>query len=154
MVVCLVIILANIELYYNEHRCRFDAQMPKKCLVIMPKDSGLEFPIYVYNKSKVKKRDLDYQLGYNSNDYIKRQVPEHVASKITGPIREIASGIKRIPTTKMPVNALYSSLGKSDAVISSANPLMYTDANDYRILIHKHDALAEAFIANGRLYIL
>lgn len=154
IIVLMVIILANVELYYNKSHCKYCTDIPKYSMVILPKYSGLNYPVYVYDKSKIKRRDIDYQLGYNSNDYIKKRIPEHVASKIATPIKEITSNIKNISKTKTPINTLYSSLGKSDDVIGNANPLSYTDASNFRMLISKKDALTEAFFAGNKLFFL
>lgn len=153
-IVLLVIVLANIELYYNKNNCKYSTTIPKGCLVIMPKESGLKYPAYVYDKKKMKKRDLNYQLGYNADDYVKRKIPEHIASKISFPIREIINGIKKIPKTKTPINTLYSSLGKTNDLIGNIDPLAYTDLSNLRILIHKFDLKTEAFTAGGRLYFI
>ena len=151
----MVIILANVELYYNKVHCKYYVDTPKPSMVILPKHySGLNYPIYIYDKSKIKKRDLDYQLGFNSNNYIKKKIPEHVASKIATPILEITSGIKNISKTKTPINTLYSSVGKSDSVIGNANPLTYTDTSNFRMLVSKNDALTEAFFAGGKLFFI
>ena len=154
IVVLLVVILANVELYYNKSHCKYKVEMPKVSLVIMPQMSGLKHPLYIYDKSKIKKRDIDYQLGYNSNEYVKKRIPEHVASKIASPIMEITSNIKSIPNSKMPINTLYSSLGMSDTVIGNVNPLTYTDTSNYRMLIHNEDLRTEAFVAGRNLYII
>lgn len=152
IVVLMVIILANVELYYNKIHCKYYVDMPKQSMVILPKHSGLNYPVYVYDKSKIKKRDLDYQLGFNSNNYIKKKIPEHVASKIATPILEITSGIKNLSKTKTPINSLYSFLGKSDDVIGNANPLTCIDTSNFRMLVNKNDALTEAFFAGGKLF--
>lgn len=150
----IVVLLANIELWYNKRKCKCKTNMPKISTVIMPNTSGMSKPIYVYNKDKIKKRDLDFQLGFNDNDYIKKKIGEHVASKIAVPLRDIFGGILNVPKSKTPINTLYNSLGKSDEALLTANPLTFTDANKYRMLISKADAMNEAFIAGGVLYFI
>ena len=153
MIVTLIIfILAVIELMINKHRCRYSVDVPKKCLVIMPRDSGFHEPIYIYDKSKIRKPYLDFGLGYRDCDYVKVKIPEHVASKVMKPINTIGEILKEIPHSKTPINDLYNSIGMSDNVISSANPLTYNDTNNYRMLIARKDSKCETFIANGKLY--
>lgn len=153
-VVLIVIILANIELYYNESHCRYKTIIPKKLVIISSKELGITHPVYVYNKTKIKRTDITYQLGFDESKYVKKKIPEHVASKIFSPIRDIGVGIKTIPKTRMPINTLYSSLGKSDEVIGNVNPLTYVDTSDYRMLIHKNDEGIEAFFASDMLYFI
>lgn len=155
MIISLIIfILAVIELMVNKHRCRYSIDIPKRYIVIMPRDSGLHEPVYIYDKSKVKKHDIDYKLGYRDSDYVKVKVPEHVVSKVLRPINTISNNLKELPNSKTPINDIYNSLGMSDSVINSANPLTYNDVSNYRMLIARKDSKCETFIANGKMYFI
>lgn len=152
VIVIIIIGLANLELYVNKYNCMASVSLSKDSSVLLPEYTGFMDPIYVYNSKKVKRRDLDYQLGYNEKNYIKKQIQEHVASKISSPLKELGALLKKIPKSKTPINTLYSTFGKSGEIISSADPLSYNPLSGYKMLTSIRDG-ADAFIANDKLYI-
>ena len=152
-IVITIIILANLELYMNKRNCIFSVSLSKDSSVFLPEYTGFMDPVYVYNSKKIKKRDLNYQVGYNEGKYIKKNIQEHVASKISNPLKELGSLLKKIPKSKTPINTLYSTFGKSGEIINTADPLSYNPLSGYKMLTSIRDG-ADAFIANDKLYVI
>ena len=152
IIVIVIIALANLELYINKHNCMASVSLSKDSSVLLPEYTGFMDPVYVYNSKKVKRRDLDYQLGYNEGKYIKKHIQEHVASKISNPLKELGILLKKIPKSKTPINTLYSTFGKGGEIISTADPLSYNPLSGYKMLTSIRDG-ADAFIAYDKLYI-
>ena len=153
IIVLIVILLANLELYINKRNCAVSVSLSKDTNVLLPEYTGFMDPIYIYNSKKIKRRDLNYQLGYNEGKYIKKHVQEHVASKISNPLKELGLLLKKIPKSKTPINTLYSTIGKSSEIINTADPLSYNPLSEYKMLTSIRDN-AEVFIADNKLYII
>lgn len=153
IIVIIIILLANLELYINKRSCVVSVSLSKDSSVLLPEYTGFMDPVYIYNSKKVKKRDLNYQLGYNERKYITKKIQEHVASKISNPLKELGTLLKKIPKSKTPINTIYSTFGKSGEIISKADPLSYNPFSEYKMLTSVRDG-ADAFIADNKLYIV
>ena len=153
IIVLIIIALSNLELYINKRNCVVSVSLSKDSSVLLPEYTGFMDPVYIYNSKKVKRRDLDYQLGYNEGKYTKKHIQEHVASKISNPLKELGTLLKKIPKSKTPINTIYSTFGKSGEIISTADPLSYNPLSEYNMLTSLRDD-ADAFIADNKLYIV
>ena len=152
IVVVVIALLGNLELFINKRNCVVSVPISKDSNTLLPEYTGFKDPIYVYNSKKVKRKDLDYKLGYTEDKYIKKPIQEHIASKITHPLKELGAILKKVPKSKMPLNTLYSSFGKGGELINTADPLSYNSLSGYKMLTSTRDN-AEAFIAGNKLYI-
>lgn len=149
----IIMLLANLELYFNKRNCALSVSLSKDSSVLLPEHTGFMDPIYIYNSKKIKRRDLDYQLGYNERQYVKKRVQEHVASKISNPLNELGILLKKIYKTKTPINTLYSTLGKSGEILNTVDPLSYNPLSEYRMLTSVRDNV-DAFMADNKLFIV
>ena len=151
-IVLMVILLSRIELYINERKSMISVSVLKNSCVLLPSYTGLKDPVYIYNSNKVKKKDLRYEGGYVKSEYVKKDIHEHVASKIFTPLNDLGKLLKSIPKSKMPLNSIYLTLSKSGEIINTADPLSYNSLSGYRLLTSKRDNV-EAFIAHNKIYI-
>lgn len=149
----IALLLSIIEAYSINHRCVTRIDVPKNVVVIEPNGVVRE-PIYVYNKKKVKRKDIPYKKGFNDKKYEKRKISEHVGSKIICATANVIKGLVSVVTSKTPIDTLYNSLGKSDGVVSNANPLKYEDDSNIRLLVHKKDRDLGFVILNGKIVVL
>lgn len=152
-VIILVILLANVELYFNKRNSIYVVELSKDCVVLLPKNTGFMDPVYIYNPKKIKKRDLSFEIGYNERNYIKKSIYEHIASKISKPLKELGNVLMSIPKSKTPLNTLYSTIGKSGEIMSTMTPTSYDPSSGYKMLTSIRDS-AEAFVAGNKLYVL
>ena len=152
-VVVIVIILAIIELEINKSHSRLSFALLKDYDVIMPDISGCYDPIYIYNAKRMKRREIKLMPMYSPNDYEKKKIETHVASRITNELRKWWRIIKGIPSSNMPINMIYSAIGKSGNFISSMDPLYYNPYSNFRILTSKRDNV-EAFVSGGKIHII
>lgn len=151
IVLCLfVLLIANIEMLINEYSSVYDVEVPKKYIIV--KNDLFKKPVYIYNKDKVHKHDIHYLSGYNENEYTKKYISEHVASKLNNPIKELFTSLADVPWSKTPINTLYKSLSKSDDIINNVNPLIDIPKNNIYMLISLEDNNKETFISNNRIY--
>lgn len=170
MVVLIIVVMAHLELAWNTHHSRCIMSLPKTFVKIAsPKETfnvksadgfiagsstdTLSKPVYIYNKNKLSRKTLATSEGFDINEYDKRIVHEHVASKIMNPVREIFNGIGHLSKTKTPIDTIYNCLGNSDSIIGNVNPLTYADDSGYRMLVPKGEII-EGFFANGSLFIV
>lgn len=149
----IVVILANIELYINKKRCAISLTLSKNSDILMPEKTGFADPIYIYNSKKMKRKELNYLPGYDENKYVKKKLDEHVASKISRPFKELTKTLASIPKSKTPINAIYSSMGKSGEIINTIDPLSYNSFSNYKMLTSIRDN-AEAFVSENKVYII
>lgn len=152
IILIIVFILAHIELSVNKY-FSYCAIPLDNSMVLLPEDTGLHDPLYIYNCKKVKRNDLDYQLGYNQNVYTKKKIHEHLASKMSKPLLDALKTFRTIPKSKLPLHSFYSSLNKSSELINAVDPTSYNTSSNYNMLTSKRDN-AEAFIANDVVYII
>lgn len=152
-VITIVIILAIIELEINKRRAIISFALLKDYDVIMPDISGCYDPIYIYNAKRMKRREVKLMSMYSQNDYEKKKIETHVASRITNELRKWWRIIKGIPSSNMPINTIYSAIGKSGNFISSMDPLYYNPYSNFRILTSKRDDV-EAFVSGGKIHII
>lgn len=149
----IVIILSNVELSHSKRSSALSMELPKTSFTIDPNKFGTKYPITIYNTNLIKRRQLKLQTNADIL-YVKHEVPVHIASKITQPIKDMWSIVKTLPFTKMPINTLYSGLNKSDTLLTTINPLINPDKGKYRMLIAKEDVgKVEAFI-DDKLYFI
>ena len=153
VVALVVLVMANLELYLNKRRSFATIAANKYSNILLPKDTGLMDPVYVYNSKKIKRRDLNYQVGYSTRMYSKRTIHEHIASRVMRPIKEFFYILKSIPKSYSPINTLYTSFGKSGEVLNNADPLTFNPLSDYKILSSKRDNV-EAFFSDGKIYLV
>ena len=148
-----VILLANIELYFNKKHCVLSLTLSKNTNTLMPENTGFMDPIYIYNSKHIKRRDINYQPGYNERQYVKKTLDEHVASKISHPFKDLTKLLASIPKSKTPINDLYSTVGKSGEIINTIDPLSYNPVSNYKMLTSTRDN-AEAFVSDNKVYII
>lgn len=153
VIAVVVIILANIELYVNKKHCALSLTLSKNSNTLLPENTGFEDPIYIYNSKHVKRKDLIYQPGYVEEEYVKKVLNEHVASKISHPFKDLTKMVSSMPKSRTPINDLYTTLSKGGEIINTVDPLSFDPASNYKMLTSKRDN-AEAFISGDKLYIV
>lgn len=155
MIMIILLVISSIELYINKRKAIWCASPSQGGIVIMPdssKKAKTTDPIYIYNSKKIKREDLDYQIGYDENLYTKKRINEHIASKINTPIKSIISSVMLLPSSSTPINDIFEAIGKSSDVVTSVDPSS-TKETKYKMLTSIRDDV-EAFMAGGKIYIV
>lgn len=152
LIVVLVFVLANIELYINKKSCILSIDLSKRYNIILPEYTGFSDPIYIYNTKNVKRNEIMYRPGYNEKNYVKKKLSEHVASKISRPFRDIVKTVLLLPKSKTPINDLYEAVSRSSDMKNIIHPLC-SSFGDYRMITSKRDD-ADGFVSDKKIYII
>ena len=152
VIALVVLILANLEFYINKRKAITNTRLKKRYQVIPPLISGFKHDVIIYNPGEIRKKDVLKETDAKNN-IIKKSVDEHLASKLTTPLKNLKSNLKGISHSPTPLNDIYSSFGKVGEVVGVNDPLSYNGGSGYKMLLHPEDREAYAFIAYNQLYL-
>ena len=153
VITIILIILAYLELKRCRKICKFKSLLPQDYYVILPRFSGLNYPVYIYNSSKVHRRDIKYERDYNAKDYRKMKLNEHIIPKLYKCLMKSFSTFRSIIKSNTPISTLYKSISGVDDIINTVNP-MTMDVTKYKMLIHKDDMKNDVFVDYNTLLIV
>lgn len=148
-----VLIIANIELFINEKKAIYSNDLVKTVMMIPPRKTGLNDPIWIFNSKNIKSKDIQYPQGHNHSLYQKYKMDEHLASKMNRPIKEFFSYLANIPKSSMPINNLFKSVSKGEEAIFTVDPSTSDISTQYKI-IHSNRDKIESFISGDKFYII
>jgi hypothetical protein len=152
VVFVIVVLLANIELWYNNRKCTLKIPVNKDFHILTPEQTGLSHNVVVY-KNSYKDKDalkMEYADGLN----IKKHVEEHVGSKMVTPIRDIGKRMKEIPYSSTPLNDIVNCVSKTSTFIGDTDIRNFDGDTGYKMLLHEDDDRVKAYIAYGMLYMV
>lgn len=154
MLAIVIIVVSNIELSACKNKSKYVIDIPDEAIVILPEEIHSKYPVYIYNSSKVKRDEIKYDPSYSKTSYEKFEIPLHIATKITQPIKDMFKGLFRLPKTRMPVNTLYNMLNKSDKLMSNINPLVGQDKSKYKMLVSAVDVGNLEIFMDDKIYVM
>lgn len=149
-----ILIVSNIELMLCKNKSKFAIEIPKEVVILQPEKFGIRYPMYIYNSSNIKRKDIKFLPTYTDKTYVKYDIPIHVASKINAPLVNAWNGIKQLPYSKMPINTLYSAVNNSDSFMASINPINGGDKSKYKLLISTFDDNKIELFIDDRIYFM
>ncbi len=152
VVLLIVLLVANIELYLVEDKAIFINKAPKTYYVLSAKDTGLTNPIYIYNKKNVKFRDIPKHPGFNSDNYQKTEINEHVASKFNTKLRDFGKLVLHLPTSSIPIQKLYNTISKGQEFMMLKDNVTIDESN-VKIVYPKDDNI-EFFTVGDKIYVI
>lgn len=148
LVVCIILLIITICALVEIDKCskhfKFKAYLPKEYYLILPCYSGFQYPIIVYNTSKITKDKIFENEHINGINYRDIRIHEHIVSKIETKCRKFANKCKRVKYSKTPINSLYSSLLPFGSLMNDINPLN-VNKNKYKVIVHNEDVINQKF---------
>ncbi len=147
-----VVLIANIELWYNSKRCAVKVPVNKDFHIFEPEMTGLSHSVVIYKNNCREKDTLKDE--YRNELTMKKSVEEHVGSKLITPISDIGKRMKEIPSSSTPFNDIINCVSKTNGFISDSDIRNFDGETGYKMLVHPDDVHVKAYIAYGFLYVV
>ena len=154
IIALIVLVVSNIELFINKNKSVYSEKLCKTYITISPNKTGLRDPIVIFNTKRIHGRDLDLTSIYGTNNYIKRPMNEHIASKLNRPLVELIDILKHFKHTSMPINTLYQTISKGEETVMNADPSVSGSVEPTYKIVHSIRDNIEPFVSGERFYVV